>query len=150
MATRNPGGFKFDFGSTVTVLTSVAGEDYGKNINSLGTFTGVVLDETHIKIKRDTKHISISMDGIEELQDGCDSGYSDDSEGYDSECDEECCEWHGSEDECDYEENDHCEVKKPGRFLVLSLTCPSFPFSPGQIVWINIDQIVAFAVVCRN
>ena len=43
----------------------------------------------------------------------------------------------------------HSESDKPNKceeFIVLSLTCPSFPYYPGQIVWININEIVAVAV----
>ncbi len=191
MSIKHPGGFKFDFGSTVTVLTSVAGTDYGKNINSLGTFTGIVLDETDIKVKRDTKHISITMDGVDELQNAPDSGYDkdecechkpeddkDECEWYKYEDDKDDCEWCKSKDDkddcewckpkddkddCEWHKPKNCkdhddgkkhgheiEVKKAEKFLVLSLTCPSYPFNPGQIVWINIEQIVAFTVVCRN
>jgi hypothetical protein len=41
-------------------------------------------------------------------------------------------------------------MKKEEEFLVLELTCASFPFTPGQIVSISVEQIVAVAVVCRN
>ena len=34
------------------------------------------------------------------------------------------------------------------QFLVLALTRPSHPFNAGQIVWIQLDQIVAFSIVC--
>jgi len=38
-------------------------------------------------------------------------------------------------------------VKEEERFLVLSLLKPSPPFSAGQIVWINVQQIVALTII---
>lgn len=38
-------------------------------------------------------------------------------------------------------------VKEDERFLVLSLLKPSPPFSAGQIVWINVEQIVALTII---
>ena len=38
-------------------------------------------------------------------------------------------------------------VKEEERFLVLSLLKPSPPFSAGQIVWINVEQIVALTII---
>ena len=200
---NHPGGFKFDFGSTVTILTTVAsGAEHGKNADSLGVFTGVVLDEAKLKLKRAPKHVSIHMDGIEESSDG--DYESDKDKDYDDWCkggkdkdhdwcedgkdkDHDWCEDKGKDhddwckdkgkdhdDWCKDKGKDHddwgkddkgkdgknkddhgkkhdpIEVKKEDEFLVLSLTCPSFPFTAGQLVWINIEQIVALAVVCRN
>jgi hypothetical protein len=28
------------------------------------------------------------------------------------------------------------------------LTQPSWPFHAGEIVWLNVDQIIAFSIVC--
>lgn len=184
MSTKHfPGGFKFDFGSTVTILTSVAtGNDNGKHINSLGIFTGVVLDETELKLKRDPKHISISIGGIEELhkdekygdkhEDKYEDKYTDKYEDkYDKHSDkygdkhcEKCGEEYKGENskcedewkkpehgKCHHEDKKHgVEVNKTEEFLILSLTCPSYPFAAGQIVWVNIEQVVAFTVACRN
>jgi hypothetical protein len=215
MPIKHPGGFKFDFGSTVTILTSVAAStDYGKNINNLGVFTGVVLDETELNLKRDPKHISITLGGLDELQNAgkcddkkehdykkpdydqdhydekktdydkehcdckkpdCDLGYHDwkkpdyDKEhcdGKKSDYDKEHHDWKkpdydkdhyagkkpkDGKDHCDGKKHGHeVEVKKAAEFLVLSLTSPAYPFTAGQIVWINIEQIVAFSVASRN
>jgi len=38
-------------------------------------------------------------------------------------------------------------VKEDEQFFVLSLLKPSPPFSAGQIVWINVDQIVALSII---
>jgi hypothetical protein len=242
VSTRYPGELKFEFGSTITVLTTAAiCPDSDKHVKNQGIFTGVVLDETKLNLKRDPKHISISLDNVPGLETNGDGDYSGDyykpeTSKYDWEkddkkkehCDwekddkkkEHCdwekddkkkehCDWEKDDkkkEHCDWEKDDkkkeHCdwkkddkkedyewdkddkkkvycawdkdnkkkphyecdkddkkddkkhdkeiEVKKAEKFLVLSLTCPSFPFTPGQIVWINIDQIVAFSSACRN
>ncbi|MEG6586412.1 hypothetical protein [Dendrosporobacter sp. 1207_IL3150] len=53
--------------------------------------------------------------------------------------------------ECKHK-HDKCQhkhkVKGKDEFLILSLTCPSYPFIPGQLVWINIEEIVALSVAC--
>ena len=164
---NQPGGFKFDFGSTVTILTTAAaGADHGKNVNSLGVFTGVVLDEAELKLKRPPKHVSISVDGIEQVHDGDyfdkpdtdkddgldKDGKDKDHDGLDKEDkDKDHDKWCKDDKDKDHDEKKHAiVVKKPDEFLVLSLTCASFPFTAGQLVWVNIEQIVALAVVCRN
>jgi hypothetical protein len=196
---NHPGGFKFDFGSTVTILTTAAsGAEHGKNADSLGVFTGVVLDEAKLKLKRAPKHVSIHMDGIDESADGdyepekdkghdwCkddkdkdydwgkddkdkdyDWGKDDKDKDYDWCKDDKDKDYDWGKDDKDKDHDDWCkddkkkdhhgkkhghavEVKKEDEFLVLSLTCPSFPFTAGQIVWINVEHIVALAVVCRN
>lgn len=61
----------------------------------------------------------------------------------------ECDKWHKHN-----EDKEHCghkpheKEKNEEKFLVLSLTCPSFPFRAGQIVHINVEEIVAVAVDC--
>lgn len=176
---NHPGGFKFDFGSTVTILTAAAsGTEHGKNADSLGVFTGVVLDEAKLKLKRASKHLSIHMDGVDETADGdyefeqdTDYDWSKDEKDKDhddwskdekdkdhddwckDEKDKDHDDWCEDEKKKDHHEKKHghaIEVKKEEEFLVLSLTCPSFPFAAGQLVWINVDHIVALAVVCRN
>jgi len=155
---NQPGGFKFDFGSTVTILTTAAaGAEHGKNFDSLGVFTGIVLDEAKLKLKRTPKHVSISVDGLEETYDGdyCENEYKPDKDKedeWDKDCkDKDYDDWHKDCKDKDYGKKHHpVEVKKEEEFLVLSLTCPSFPFTAGQLVWVNIEQIVALAVVCRN
>ncbi len=134
---QHPGGFKLDFGSTVTILTTaVADTKHCKRVNGQGIFTGVVLEESELKLKRSPKHVLISVNGLDEIQDDTESGGKD-----------SCWNGHKPEDkQNDYEGED----KKTQEFVILSLTCPSFPFMPGQIVWISLDQIIALAVLCKN
>ena len=174
-----PGAFNFDFGSTVTILTSVAtGKSNGRHNNSLGVFTGVVLDETELNLKQDTREVTVTVSSVVQSEeskhkedDGCNYGYEDDcgcdikksNHGKEAEWKPDCEKDHYYEDKHDSEkdcfhgkkhdcEKDHCHVKKhkEEEFLVISLTCPSYPFNAGQIVWISLDQIVAFTVTCRS
>jgi hypothetical protein len=155
-------GFAFEFGSTLTILTTAA---TGRHHGTTGIFTGVALDETELKFKRGAKHISVSMTGdYLEDKDYCEQEPQQ-SKDKDLEChkpikEEDPCEWgkpdnQGKDDKCHKphkgdQEKQKCEVKKEGEFLVLALTSPSFPFKAGQIVWISVDQIVSVTVVCRN
>ncbi|MBP2638676.1 MAG: hypothetical protein H6Q72_4583 [Firmicutes bacterium] len=61
----------------------------------------------------------------------------------------ECDKWHKhNEDKKHCGQKHHEKEKNEEKFLILSLTCPSFPFRAGQIVHINIEEIVAAAVNC--
>jgi hypothetical protein len=133
---QKPSGFKLEFGSTVTILTTaVADIKHCKRINGQGIYTGVLLEESELRLKRSPKHVLVPADGLES-QDAGETGRK--------EC---CCHEHKCEDKL----NDHeCEAKTTQEFVILSLTCPSFPFIPGQIVWISLDQIIALTVLCRN
>ncbi|MDF2633702.1 MAG: hypothetical protein K0R78_576 [Pelosinus sp.] len=163
---QHPNGFKLDFGSTVTILTTaVADTKHCKRVNGQGIFTGVVLEESELRLKRSPKHVLISVDGLNEFQDATKT------EGEDCCCHEHKCDdkqndgegnkpyskkdYDGNKPYCEKDYDGHkddyqCEVKTTQEFVILSLTCPSFPFSPGQIVWISIDQIIALSVLCRN
>lgn len=62
---------------------------------------------------------------------------------------------HDKHDFCDkphQEKKDHkkCDLRPKENFLVLALTRPSHPYKTGEVVWINIDQIVSVAVGCKN
>lgn len=113
-----PGECKFEVGSTVTVITSLAEEKClnrsrkqshtGKNFSDCkvskstqGVFCGIVLEETVINLRQDTL----------------------------------------------WEINEHKEnqssSKRDKHLLILSLLKPSLPFRAGQIVWIMVDQITA-------
>lgn len=141
---QHPNGFKLEFGSTVTILTTgVADTKHCKRINGQGIFTGVVLDESELKI-RSPKHVSISVDGVSEYLE------SAETENVHSCCHEhKYCDIQKHHDEDHKGHKDACEVKKQ-EFVILSLTFPSFPFPPGQIVWISLDQIIALSVLCKN
>lgn len=145
---QHPIGFKPDFGSTVTILTTaVADTKHCRRVSGQGIFTGVVLEESELRLKRSPKHVSISVEGVEEFQ--------HEPENVETNC---CWHEHKLKDKLkDYEEyKPHCEKdhggeeRKKQEFVILSLTCPSFPFSPGQIVWISLDQIIALSVICKN
>ncbi|QJW47280.1 hypothetical protein HA075_16700 [bacterium BFN5] len=202
-----PGGFKLDFGSTVTILTTAACSP--RKHTSQGIFTGVVLDDTDLKFERAAKHLTISMDSdyFEDEQnddeDKCtfqemkypvmgdkkeyewtkfckdkETGewYKDEIDKVDEKYpkphkDKVCCEHkpddkpqdkpeykyedkchkpHKDKECCEHKHEHKCHPKKKDEYLLLSLTCPSFPFLPGQIVWINIEEIVALSVICKN
>lgn len=228
-----PGGFKLDFGSTVTILTTAACSP--RKHSSQGIFTGVVLDDADLKFERAAKHLTISMDSDyfeDEQNDEADkytfqeakypvkedkkeygwtkfckdkeSGewYKDEGDKHDDKChkpyidkvccehkpedkpqgkpedkyedkyedqchkpheDKECCEHkyehkykdqchkpHKDKECCEHKYDHKCHPKKKDEYLLLSLTCPSFPFLPGQIVWINLEEIVALSVICKN
>jgi hypothetical protein len=150
----------------VTILTTaVADTKHCKRVNGQGIFTGVVLEESELRLKRSPKHVLISVDGLNEFQDATKT------EGEDCCCHEHKCDdkqndgegnkpyskkdYDGNKPYCEKDYDGHkddyqCEVKTTQEFVILSLTCPSFPFSPGQIVWISIDQIIALSVLCRN
>lgn len=182
-----PGGFKLDFGSTVTILTTAACSP--RKHTSQGIFTGVVLDDTDMKFERTAKHLTITMDSDyfeDEQHDEADK-YSfqgakypvnEDKKGYgwtkfckdkesgewykdDDKChkDKVCCEQkpeeichkpHPEKECCEPKYEHKCHPKAKDEYLLLSLTCPSFPFLPGQLVWINIEEIVAFTVICKK
>jgi hypothetical protein len=139
---QRPNGFKLDFGSTVTILTTaVADTKHCKRVNGQGVFTGVVLEESQLRLNRSPKQVLVSVDGL--------STFQDDSKKEGENC---CCQQHGWEEQKSYYQTD-CgepkdEIKTTQEFVILSLTCPSFPFTPGQIVWISLDQIIALAVLC--
>jgi len=172
----------------VTILTAaVADTKHCKRVNGQGIFTGVVLEESELRLKRSPKHVLISVDGLNEFQDAtktegedccchehkCDDKQNDgegnkpyskkDYDGNKPYCEKDYdgnkpyCEkdYDGNKPYCKKDYDGHkddyqCEVKTTQEFVILSLTCPSFPFSPGQIVWISIDQIIALSVLCRN
>ncbi len=145
---QHPNGFKLDFGSIVTILTTaVADTKHCKRTNGQGVFTGVVLEESELRLKRSPKQVVVSVDGFSEFQ--------DDSKREEEKC---CCQqlnWEENKSyyqmECGEHKNDHeYGVKTKQEFVILSLTCPSFPFTPGQIVWISLDQIIALGVLCKN
>jgi len=151
---QHPNGFKFDCGSTVTILTTgVADIKHCRRVSGQGIFTGVVLDESEIEVKRSPKHVLISVDGLDELQTGTEikstiscchehksNNKQNGSEGFQSHYDNH----DGHKDDRDY------EMKKTQDFVVLSLTSPSFPFFTGQIVWISFDQIIAWSILCND
>lgn len=142
--------FDFDFRSTVTIVTTAAeGPSHSKNARTRGIFTGVVIDETQLTFRRSSDNVSVFVDGVQvgdEAECECEECCGD---GHEPEKSKDTCEWCPPEkdDDCD-KKHDH--VKKPGKWLVLSLTCPSFPYCAGQIVWINVKQIVAVAEVCKD
>lgn len=217
-----PGGFKLDFGSTVTILTTAACSP--RKHSSQGIFTGVVLDDTDLKFERAAKHLTISMDSDyfeDDQHDEADkytfqeakypvkedkkeygwtkfckdkeSGewYKDNEKCPKPHKDKVCCEHkpgeepqykpedkyedkyedkpqykpqykpedkyedkchkpHKDKECCEHKHEHKCHPKKKDEYLLLSLTCPSFPFHPGQIVWINLEEIVALSVICKN
>lgn len=149
---HHPGGFKLDFGSTVTILTTaVSDTKHCKRASSQGIFTGIVLDESQLKLKRNQRQILMSEEGINEIKESTGRGDLDSCHQYDDkqneEADAKICQ---PKDCVEHKHSCECEIKKTQEFVILSLTCPSFPFVPGQIVWISLDQIIALAVLCRN
>jgi hypothetical protein len=152
---QHPSGLKLDFGSTVTILTTaVADTKHCRRVNGQGIFTGVVLEESELRLKRSSKHVLISVDGLSELQndskkevgDCCCHEIKHDDKKNDWEEHKSHYQKSFGEHKNDYEH----EVKTMQEFVILSLTCSSFPFLPGQIVWISIDQIIALTVLCKN
>jgi hypothetical protein len=141
---QHPNRFKLETGSTVTILTTgVADTKHCRRVSGQGIFTGVVIDESELKIKRSPKHVLISVEGLSEFQNSIGTGSSD-----------SCCQ-NNYEAQQTHEENhieykEKREVKKAQEFVILSLTCPSFPFGREEIVWISLDQIIALSVVCRD
>lgn len=132
---KYPGGFKLEFGLPVTVLTTAATGGHGRH-RSQGIFTGVVLAESPLDFKR-SKHISISFAGLEEP----------------SEYESDYCEYEDGKN-TETEETETMEYQKPFKkkkeeaFLVMALTHASCPYVAGQIVWINVAEIVSIGAVC--
>lgn len=191
-----PGGFKLDFGSTVTILTTAACSP--RKHSSQGIFTGVVLDDTDTNFERTAKHLTITVDSDyfedEQKDEGEDqyafqgakypinedkkgsgwtkyckdkeSGewYKDGIDKCEDKChkphqEKECCEpkhedkCHKPDKDkecCEHKHEHKCPPKGKDEYLLLSLTCPSYPFHPGQLVWINIEEIVALTVICKK
>lgn len=148
---QHPGRIKLDFGSTVTILTTaVSDTKHCKRINGQGIFTGIVLDESQLRLKRNQRQMLMSGEGINDISENLVREESD----LDRQCDDKQSEGEGGSlqpKECEeHKKHCECEVKKTQEFVILSLTCPSFPFVPGQIVWISLEQIIALAVLCRN
>ena len=146
---NNFNGFKFEFGSNVTILTTAAlGTYHGKKI-SKGIFTGVVLDETQLKFDRAQKYVSVHAVGTfgDECHEPDKVQEQDIYEKYHELKEKECGE---NKPEQDKEKHGHHEKKEKEKYLVLSLTHPSFPYRPGQIVYIHTDQIVAVSIECAN
>jgi hypothetical protein len=151
---QQPNGFKFDFGSTVTILTTgVADIKHCRRVSGQGIFTGVVLEESEVNIKRSPKHVLISVDGLSKFQDDTETKGTD-SCWHEHKPDDKQNDYAGhqphGEDHDGYKNDRECEMKKTQEFVILSLTCPSFPFFTGQIVWISFDQIIAWAVFCSD
>lgn len=105
-------GFKFDFGTNVTILTSAAIGTHSKKL-LMGIFTGVVIDETRLTCERGQKHISVHAVG----------DFSDDWEYPDrdewhyepkhhSDYKEECEPKHHCEHKEECEPKHHCEHKE--------------------------------------
>jgi hypothetical protein len=140
---HHPNRFKLDFGSTVTILTTgVADIKHCRRVSGQGIFTGVVIDESELKLKRSPKHVLISVEGLSEFQSDIETESTDP-------CWQNDYEVHQPHDEDHVEHKEKREVKKAQEFVILSLTCPSFPFAREQIVWISLDQIIALSVLCR-
>jgi len=134
-----PGGFKLEFGSPVTVLTTAAtGSSHGRH-RTQGIFTGVVLAESPLDFKRG-KHISISFAGMNEETSEYESDYGEYEDGKDSETEET--------ETTEYQKP--FKKKKEEEFLVMALTHPSCPYVAGQIVWINVAEIVSIGAVCTS
>ncbi len=141
---QHPNRFKLETGSTVTILTTgVADTKHCRRVSGQGIFTGVVIDESELKIKRSPKHVLISVEGLSEFQNSIETGSS-------NSCGQNNCEAQQTHDENYIEYKEKREIKKAQEFVILSLTCPSFPFSREEIVWISLDQIIALSVVCRE
>ncbi|SEP22767.1 hypothetical protein SAMN04490178_11438 [Propionispora vibrioides] len=133
-----PGGFKLEFGSPVTVLTTAATGGHSRHRRQ-GVFTGVVLAESQLDFKRG-KHISISFAGMGEESSECESDYGEYEDCKDSETEET--------ETTEYQKP--FKKKKEEEFLVMALTQPSCPYVAGQIVWINVAEIVSIGAVCTS
>ena len=156
MSTRYPGEFKFDFGSAVTVLTTAAaGQDFDKHIKNQGIFTGVILDETILHLKRDSKHITISLDDPtdeDEQEAGAEPGWAEkdypakDKYQFEEKQPEKYYDpdKHGQHDCEKHHEKPPLKIKETETFLVLSLTSPSYPFKPRA------NRIYQFGSNCRD
>jgi hypothetical protein len=144
---QHPNGFKFDFGSTVTILTTaVADTKHCRRVSGQGIFTGVVLRESEVEIKRSPKHVLISVDGLGKIHDDIKSKEV-----------VSCC--HENKNDCKGHQlqgvnyagyKNEYEDEKIQEFVILSLTSPSFPFFTGQIVWVSLDQIIAWSILCSE
>lgn len=137
MSLMRPGSLSFEFGSSVTILTTAAAcANHINRLSGKGIFTGIVLDKNKLKYQPELHRATVTVD----------AKYA--------EANEYNAKDHQSKGKCPQPE---LTCKKHGKpqakgcqdFVAISLTSPSFPYEPGQIVWISLDEIVAVATECR-
>lgn len=138
MSLMRPGSLSFEFGSSVTILTTAAAcANHTNRLSGKGIFTGIVLDKSKLKYQPELHRVTVTVDAKYAEADEC-NAQDHQSQG---KCPqpEFTCKKHGKPQAKAYQD-----------FVVISLTSPSFPYEPGQIVWISLDEIVAVAAECRN